>query len=70
MKTLWIAFIVMAWAAPASSDDKTSAELALSWQAPEKFTDVRTANDSRSRFLERVQRNFEQVFLKSDVSDK
>ncbi|HAW94489.1 MULTISPECIES: DUF3016 domain-containing protein [unclassified Arsukibacterium] len=68
MKTLWIAFIVMAWAAPASSDDKTSAELALSWQAPEKFTDVRTANDSRSRFLERVQRNFEQVF--QEMADK
>ena len=68
MKTWLIAVVALAWAAPAISGDKASAELELSWHEIEKFTDIRAANDSRSRFHERVQRNFEKYF--QEIADK
>ena len=39
-----------------------AADVTLKWQEPEKFTDIRPANDSRKAFRERVQKKFEEFF--------
>lgn len=62
MKTFLIATFALVLAAPALSNPEAGAELNVTWQEPEKFTDIRAANDSRSRFQDRVQRNFEKFF--------
>jgi hypothetical protein len=62
MKTFMIAICVLAMSAPAFSNPDSSATLELNWQEMDKFTDVRAANDSRSRFQDRVRRNFEKFF--------
>lgn len=71
MKTFLIATLALALSTPAFSNAETGAELELNWQEPEKFTDIRAANDSRSRFQERVQRNFEKFFqeMASELPD-
>ncbi|MDP4527551.1 DUF3016 domain-containing protein [Alkalimonas delamerensis] len=39
-----------------------SSNLSLSFQEPEKFTDIRPANESRARFRERTLAGFERIF--------
>lgn len=39
-----------------------AADVSVKWQEPEKFTDIRPANDSRKGYRERVQRKFEEFF--------
>lgn len=62
MKTHLIAIFALVLSAPVLSNAESGAELEMNWQEPDKFTDIRAANDSRSRFQERVQRNFEKFF--------
>tara|TARA_R110002126_G_scaffold146224_13_gene292148 strand:+ start:151 stop:702 length:552 start_codon:yes stop_codon:yes gene_type:complete len=62
MKTFLIATLALVLSAPVLSNTQAGAELDLNWQEPDEFTDIRAANDSRSRFKERVQRNFEKFF--------
>ncbi|KKO45516.1 hypothetical protein WG68_10790 [Arsukibacterium ikkense] len=62
MKKFLIATIALVWSAAAFSTPTVGAELEVNWQEPEKFTDIRAANDSRSRFQARVMRNFEKFF--------
>jgi hypothetical protein len=62
MKTYLIAIVALILSAPVLSNPESGAKLDLNWQDPDKFTDVRAANDSRSRFQDRVKRNFEKFF--------
>jgi len=39
-----------------------AAEVKVQWQDPEKFTDIRPANDSRKSYRERVIRKFDEFF--------
>lgn len=39
-----------------------AAEVQVSFQEPEKFTDIRPTNDTRSRYQQRVQTAFEKMF--------
>jgi hypothetical protein len=64
MKTFSIATMALMWSAAVFSTPAAAADLKLDWQEPENFTDIRAANDSRSRFQERVMRNFEAFFKK------
>jgi hypothetical protein len=64
MKTFSIATMALVWSAAVFSTPTAAADLELDWQEPENFTDIRAANDSRSRFQERVMRNFEAFFKK------
>jgi hypothetical protein len=62
MKTFLIATFALALSAPALSNTDAGAVLELNWQDVDKFSDIRAANDSRSRFEERVKRNIETFF--------
>lgn len=48
---------VLAAGAPA-----LAAEVETTWQQPEKFTDIRPANDSRKRYQEQVLKQMDEVF--------
>ncbi|MBV2130753.1 DUF3016 domain-containing protein [Arsukibacterium indicum] len=71
MKTYLIAMVALIMSAPVLGNTESGAELDLNWQDPDKFTDIRAANDSRSRFQERVKRNFEKFFqeIATDLPD-
>lgn len=40
----------------------TAAEVQISFQEPERFTDIRPTNETRSRYQQRVQTAFEKMF--------
>lgn len=53
-----VMFSVLAAGMPA-----LAAEVETTWQQPEKFTDIRPANDSRKRYQEQVIKQMDQVFV-------
>ncbi|MDX1676565.1 DUF3016 domain-containing protein [Arsukibacterium sp.] len=61
MKIFMLTIFALAVSAPVFSNSQ-AVKLDLNWQDIDKFTDIRAANDSRSRFQERIKRNFGTFF--------
>lgn len=56
------ASFVVGFNAFASDADADNSNVKVDWQSPEKYTDVRPANQSRKRFMEQTFHQFEEHF--------
>jgi hypothetical protein len=55
-------FILLCGLAALTSASTQAGDLTLQWQDPEKFSDIRPANDSRKAYRERVMKKFDGFF--------
>ena len=60
--------LILCAAALLGSANAFAAEVEVQWQEPEKFTDIRPANDTRAAYRERVMKKFAGFFQELSTS--